>query len=157
MQQAWNCCIFFYAVFVYFVFICMSAEQELLIKEYSKNPLCNYKMDNCTVSFHEWNFICWDDISVYLLIENDIVRKYSFDGNCSNITIAAASFLSEFIIWENINNVLNRNYVFFIEKWFDVSKKRRRAMVIWLMAVRNAIHEYLKDWKRDNFDDLLEQ
>lgn len=33
-------------------------ETELLIKEYSKNPLCNYEMTNADISRHEGNFIC---------------------------------------------------------------------------------------------------
>lgn len=134
----------------------MDTEQELLIKEYSKNPICNYKMDNYNASFHEGNFICWDDINVYLIIESNIIKKYSFDWNCSNITTAAASFLSEFLIWKNVNEILTRNYNFFVKNGMDVSKKRRRALVIWLLAVRNSIHEYLKDGKKDNFDDLLD-
>ena len=133
----------------------MTTEQELLVQEYAKNPLCNYKMENYTITAHEGNFICWDDINVYLIIDNDIIEKYSFDWNCSNITTAAASFLSEFIVWININEVLAWDLIFFVDKGFDVSKKRRRALVIWLMAVRNAIHSYLNDWKKDNFDDII--
>lgn len=134
----------------------MATEQELLVQEYAKHPLCNYKMDDHTITSHEGNFICWDDINVYLIIENNIVKKYSFDGDCSNITTAAASFLSEFIVWVKIDEILDWNLSFFVDRGFDVSKKRRRALVIGLMAVRNAIHNYLNDWKKDNFDDLLE-
>lgn len=133
----------------------MSTESDLLIKEYSKNPLCNFKLDQYNASFHEGNFICWDDINVYILIEDNKIKKYSFDWNCSTVTTAAASFLSEFIIWLDINLILDLDYNFFIEKWFEVSIKRRRAMVIGLLALRNAIHEYLNDWKKDWFDDLL--
>lgn len=135
----------------------MTTEQELLVQEYAKNPLCNYKMEEYTITSHEGNFICWDDINIYLVLEDNVIKKYSFDGDCSNITTAAASFLSEFITWQKIEDVLNWNFKLFIDKWFDVSKKRRRAMVIGLMAVRNAIHNYLNDWKKDNFDDLLEE
>ena len=133
----------------------MSTEQELLIQEYAKNPLCNYKMDDYNATSHEGNFICWDDVNVYLFIEDNIIKKYSFDWNCSNITTAAASFLSEFIVWMNINEVLAWDLKFFIDRSFDVSKKRRRALVIWLMAARNSIHAYMDDWKKDSFDDLL--
>jgi len=133
----------------------MYTEQELLVQEYTKNPLCNYKMEEYSVTAHEGNFICWDDINVYLVIKNNIVEKYSYDWNCSSITSAAASFLSEFIIWVNINDILSWNFKFFVEKGFDVSKKRKRALVMGLMAVRNSIHSYLNDWKKDSFDDLL--
>ncbi|MFZ2150585.1 MAG: iron-sulfur cluster assembly scaffold protein [Candidatus Absconditicoccaceae bacterium] len=135
----------------------MTTEQELLVQEYAKNPLCNYKMEEYTITSHEGNFICGDDINIYLVLEDNVIKKYSFDGDCSNITTAAASFLSEFITGQKIEDVLNWNFKLFIDKGFDVSKKRRRAMVIGLMAVRNAIHNYLNDGKKDNFDDLLEE
>ncbi|MCF7835380.1 iron-sulfur cluster assembly scaffold protein [Candidatus Gracilibacteria bacterium] len=134
----------------------MSKESELLVKEYAKNPLCNYKMDKFDVSFHEGNFICGDDITVYVVINSGKIKEYSFDGNCSSITTAAASFLSEFIVGIDINTILNWDYKFFVDNGFDVSPKRRRAMVISLLALRNSIHEYLKDGKKDTFDDLLE-
>jgi nitrogen fixation NifU-like protein len=76
----------------------MSEEHSLLIQEYSKNPLQNFALSTYTIKQHEGNFICGDDITVYLVIENDKIAEYSFDGNCSTITTAAASFLSEFII-----------------------------------------------------------
>jgi hypothetical protein len=36
----------------------MTTEQELLVQEYAKNPLCNYKMEEYTITAHEGNFIC---------------------------------------------------------------------------------------------------
>jgi hypothetical protein len=36
----------------------MSVESELMIKEYEKNPLCNYEMKDPDVMRHEGNFIC---------------------------------------------------------------------------------------------------
>ena len=54
----------------------MSVESELMIKEYEKNPLCNYEMKDADVTRHEGNFICWDDVTVYLKIKDDkIVEK----------------------------------------------------------------------------------
>ena len=134
----------------------MSAESELLIKEYSKNPINNFKMENPTVSQHEGNFICWDDVTVYLKIKDNKIADYSFDGNCSNITTAASSYLSEFIIWADIHDILTRNYQTMISQGFQVSPRRKRAAVIAIMAARNAIHNYLKDNKVDEFADLIE-
>jgi Tfp pilus assembly pilus retraction ATPase PilT len=42
------------------------------------------------------------------------------------------------------------------DKWFQASPRRKRAVVIAIMAARNAIHNYLKDGKTDTFDDLIE-
>ena len=36
----------------------MSTESEIMIKEYEKNPLCNYEMNDADVFRHEGNFIC---------------------------------------------------------------------------------------------------
>jgi hypothetical protein len=57
---------------------------------------------------------------------------------------------------------MKRNYETMIENGFEVSPKRKRAAVIALLAVRNAIH-ILRDDKNekgeimeDDFDDLLD-
>jgi hypothetical protein len=39
---------------------------------------------------------------------------------------------------------------------FEVSPRRKRAGVIAILATRNAIHEYLKDGKKDTFEDVIE-
>lgn len=134
----------------------MNDEHSLLIQEYSKNPLQNFALETYTIKQHEGNFICGDDITVYLVIQDNKIADYSFDGNCSTITTAAASFLSEFIIGENIQTVLTWTYQTMLDKEFEVSPRRKRAAVIAIMAVRNAIHTYLKDWITDVFDDLLD-
>lgn len=133
----------------------MTEELNIMIKEYAKNPINNFTMKDFTVKQHEGNFICWDDITIYLKIENNIILEYSFDGNCSTITTAASSFLSEFIIWKSLDEVLSWNYQTMLDKWFEVSNRRRRAAVIAILGVRNAIHKYLSDWKEDSFDDII--
>lgn len=134
----------------------MSEEHSLLIQEYSKNPLQNFALSTYTIKQHEGNFICGDDITVYLVIQDNKIQEYSFDGNCSTITTAAASFLSEFIIGEDIQTILTRSYQTMLDRGFEVSPRRKRAAVIAIMAVRNAIHTYLKDGITDVFDDLLD-
>jgi len=134
----------------------MSTESELLVKEYSKNPINNFKMKDATIHQHEGNFICGDDIVVYLKIEDKKIKEYSFDGNCSAITTAGASYLSELIVGKDITDILTWNYQTMLDNWFEVSPRRKRAAVIAILAARNAIHIYLKDGKVDNFDDLIE-
>ena len=134
----------------------MAEEQNMLIQEYTKKPLQNFAMKEFTVKRQEWNFICWDDIVVYLKIKDNTIEEYSFDGNCSNITKAAASFLSEIIVNMPIHDILHWNYSTIADKWFDVSPRRKRAAVIAILATRNAIHTYLNDNKKDNFDDLID-
>ena len=134
----------------------MKEESNIMIEQYSKNPLQNFALEKYTIKQHEGNFICWDDIVVYLEIDKNTIKNYSFDGNCSNITTAAASFLSEIIIDKPITQVIERNYQTMLDNWFEVSPRRKRAAVIAILATRNAIHTYLKDGKTDTFDDLID-
>ena len=132
------------------------SETEILVKEYSKNPLCNYEMQDVDVSRHEGNFICWDDVTVYLKIQDDKVVEFSYDGNPSTVSLAAASFLSEFIVWVPLDEILTWNYETFVEKGFEVSPRRKRAAIIALLGARNAIHKYRNDGIEEDFDELLD-
>ena len=137
-------------------------EVDLLIEEYTKHPVNNFEMKDATISRHEGNFICWDDITVYLDIQDNCIKKMSFSWNPSNITLAASSLLAELIENQPIDEVLKRNYETMIENGFEVSPKRKRAAVIALLAVRNAIHIWREDKNEkgeiieDDFDDLLD-
>lgn len=134
-----------------------SDEKNMILQEYSKNPVRNYPMENYTIKYHEGNFICWDDINVYLLIKDDKIEDYSYDGNLSNVSRASAWFLSEFVIGLDINDLLSWDYDFLAKKWLDVSTKRKRAASLPILALRNAIHQYIADWKTDDFDDLIDE
>jgi hypothetical protein len=37
----------------------------------------------------------------------------------------------------------------------EVSDRRKKASVLWLLTTRNAIHKYLEDWIVDDFDDVI--
>lgn len=126
-----------------------------IVEQYAKNPIQNFVMDDFSIKQHEWNALCGDDITVYLKIQENKVINYSFDGNCSMITKAAASCLADIIIGQDILDILTRNQDTMIQHDFVVSSRRKRASVIAIVAARNAIHNYLHDDKRDEFDDLI--
>lgn len=71
------------------------------------------------------------------------------------ITKASASCLADIIIGHDILDILTRNQDTMIQHDFIVSSRRKRAAVIAILAARNAIHNYLNDNKRDEFDDLI--
>jgi NifU-like protein involved in Fe-S cluster formation len=90
------------------------------------------------------------------LIEKWKIINYSYTGNLSTVSMAVASLLSEFIMGLKINNIMSRDYKFISEKWIVVSNKRKRASVLPILAIRNALHQYLDDWKIDDFDELID-
>jgi NifU-like protein involved in Fe-S cluster formation len=134
-----------------------SKQENMILQEYSKNPVCNIELKDFTIQYHEWNFICWDDITVFLKIEWDKVIDYGYTGNLSTVSLASAGFLSEFLFDVTLNDILWWNYEFLSDKGFEVSTKRKRASVLPILALRNAIHQYLSDWKTDDFDDLIDE
>lgn len=149
------------------------SEFSTLVQEYYKNPVNNIRMEDAMISRHEWNAICWDDITVYMKFERplvtgenpsalqdaghmqSVVTERTYDWNVSMVTQAAASFFSELVIWKTFSEILTWTEQLMIENWFEVSSRRRRARVIGLLATRNAIHHLLQDGKEDTFDEIL--
>ena len=128
-----------------------------LVTQYYDNPVNKRIMDNATVSRHEWNSVCGDDITVYVKLEDNLIMDRSYDGNTSMITTAASSFLSELIVGKIINDCLVMTYEnTLLSEWFQVTPRRKRAGAIAILATRNALHEYLQDGKVDGWDDVVE-
>jgi nitrogen fixation NifU-like protein len=120
-------------------------------------------MEDFTISRHEGNFICGDDITVYLKIEDGKIIDWSFDGNTASVTTAAASLLAELIIGKTLDEVIEWGYDTIAAAGLDVLPRRRRAAVIALLATRNAIHEFKQEKKADSdsiwieeFEDILD-
>ncbi|MDR0608374.1 MAG: iron-sulfur cluster assembly scaffold protein [Candidatus Peribacteria bacterium] len=129
---------------------------DTLVAEYNRNPVCNHTMEDFTVSRHEGNFICGDDITVYVKIVGENIVEWSFDGNTGSVTTAAASLLAELIIGKTLEEVMEWGYDTIAAMGLDVLPRRRRAAVIALLATRNAIHEFRGEEKVEEFEDLLD-
>ena len=126
-----------------------------IVNSYSQNPVNNFIMKDGDISYHVGNELCGDNITVYLKIDKKSITNYSYSGECSTITSAAASFLTDLIIGQSFDTILTRDYTTMKNNGFVVSPRRKRAAVIAILATRNAIHTYQKDNKNDTFDDLL--
>lgn len=123
---------------------------------YSKTPPNKHALDDFTVKYYEDNNICWDDLEVYLKIEENVIKAFGFTGETAIITTACASILGESIIGMNVSQILEMDYKTIEELiWMEVSPRRKQASVLWLLTTRNAIHQYLDDGKKDEFDDII--
>jgi len=126
-----------------------------IISHYWKSPQNKISIKWADIRYWEENGLCWDSLEVFIKLEWDKIIDWWFEGNTSIITTACASLFWESIIWKNINEILELWYSYMKDLlWEDVSPRRKNASVLWLLATRNAIHEFLKDWKVDNFDDI---
>ena len=123
---------------------------------YSKNPTNKGKLDNFDIEFWEENRTCWDDLKVYLKIDDNKISDWSFEGDTAIITTACASVFGESIVGMTLEEVLTKDYNYITELIeSEVSERRRNASVLWLLTTRNAIHKYLKDGILDTFDNVI--
>jgi NifU-like protein involved in Fe-S cluster formation len=127
-----------------------------VITYYSKNPVNKWVLDDYDIEFWEENRTCWDDLKVYIKIEDNKISGWSFMWDTAIITTACASVFWESIIWMNFKEILQLDYNYIEELiWSPVSERRKPASVLWLLTTRNAIHSYLNDYKIDTFDDVI--
>ncbi len=123
---------------------------------YSKNPPNKAPLEHFNVKHYEDNNICWDDLEVYLQIENSHIVDFGFTWDTSIITTACASIFGESIIDLPIHEVLLMDYKTIEDLiGMEVSSRRKQASVLGLLTTRNAIHNYLQDEIVDTFDDII--
>lgn len=68
--------------------------QQVII-DHSKRPRNFRKMENPTREALGQNPLCGDNFTVYLLMENDLVKDVSFQGSGCAISVASASMMTE--------------------------------------------------------------
>lgn len=123
---------------------------------YSKTPPNKGVLDEYDISFWEENRTCGDDLKVYIKLNNGVISAWSFEGDTAIITTACASIFWESIIGMQAEEVFELWYMYIEELvGMPISSRRRQASVLGLLTTRNALHSYLKDEKKDSFDDIL--
>jgi NifU-like protein involved in Fe-S cluster formation len=68
-----------------------------LIIEYSSNPPNKGILDHANIRYRETNRVCADVVEVFLVIEDGILRQFSFDGYMSIIATACVSITGEIL------------------------------------------------------------
>lgn len=127
-----------------------------VITYYSKNPPNKYALENPTLRYKDENRSCTDTIEVFIVIVDGKIQDWSFEWMTSIITTATSSVFGESIIGMSLEEVLQKDYNYIVELiQEEVSPRRQKAAVFWLLATRNAIHKYLEDGIVDTFLDVL--
>lgn len=114
------------------------------------------EITDATIRYIEHNRVCGDDIEVFLVIENNSIKQWSFTGKASMITIACSGLFGDIVQGVDFDTLFSWNQASIIrDTGITVSPRRQRAQVLALLATRNALHEYLRDGKRDDFSDVI--
>ncbi len=131
------------------------SSSELII-EYSSKPPNRGILENADVRYREANRVCADVVEVSLIIRDGELREFMFDGYMSIVATACVSITGELLEWWKVENILRLNESFIHENiGTDISPRRRYASLIGLLAIKNAIHEYSQDGKKEDFSDIV--
>ena len=130
--------------------------QSETIHFYATNPQHMGEIPDASIRYTEHNRVCGDDIEVFMEIENKSIKKWSFTGKASMITIACSGLFGNIVQGVDFETLFSWDQSSIIrDTGITVSPRRQRAQVLALLATRNALHEYLKDGKRDDFSDII--
>ncbi len=77
---------------------------EEIISHY-EHPHNKGKIDNSSISLHELNPTCGDDITMYLLIKDGRVDDIKFSGTGCAISMASASMLTDEAKGKSLNEI----------------------------------------------------
>ncbi|MDD2694195.1 MAG: iron-sulfur cluster assembly scaffold protein [Candidatus Gracilibacteria bacterium] len=131
------------------------SSQDLII-EYSQNPPNKGILENATIRYREHNRVCADVVEVFLVIEDGELRQFMFDGYMSIVATACVAITGEILEGWKLDDILTLGESFVHENiGTDISPRRRYASLIGILAIKNAIHEFLQDGKVEDFSDIV--
>ena len=76
------------------------------IMDHYQNPRNFGHMPDADVSYHDYNPVCGDDVTMQLKMENGLVKEAMFTGKGCAISQAAASMLTEEIAGKSVREVV---------------------------------------------------
>lgn len=74
--------------------------QEVIL-DHNKSPRNFHKLEDANRSAEGYNPLCGDKVTVYVKLEDDIIREISFEGSGCAISKASASMMTESLKGKN--------------------------------------------------------
>jgi len=120
----------------------MEIYAEELVAHY-EHPHNKGKLNDPSASFHEFNPLCGDDITVYLKIDNGAVSEAKFDGEGCAISIGSASMLTDVLKGKKISAVAKMGPRDIIDMLgIDPGPVRLKCATLSLLATQKALKAY---------------
>lgn len=98
-------------------------KRAILLDHYQKPRNRGLKQDDRYISIHNASESCIDDITVSMLIEDNVIKDVCYDGVGCTICIASCSIISDLIKGKTLDEGLNIIYNYYNmidEKEFDI-------------------------------------
>jgi nitrogen fixation protein NifU and related proteins len=120
----------------------MEIYAEEIVAHY-EHPHNKGKLDGANASFHDFNPLCGDDITVYLKIENNVVSEAKFDGEGCAISIGSASMFTDLLKGKKVSEIAKMNPKDIIEMLgIDPGPVRLKCATLSLFATQKALKAY---------------
>lgn len=122
----------------------MSIYMENIIDLY-KNPLNQGELENPTVTHRAYNPLCGDDITVDLILDDNVVKDVKHRGIGCAISQAAVSMLTEEIKGKTTENVMKLKKEDVIDMLgIELGPVRLKCALLGLESIHEAIDKYKK-------------
>jgi nitrogen fixation protein NifU and related proteins len=122
--------------------LAMDIYAEEIVAHY-EHPHNKGKLDGANASFHDFNPLCGDDITVYLIVENNVIKEAKFDGEGCAISIGSASMLTDELRGKRVPAVEKMGPKDIIEMLgIDPGPARLKCATLSLKAAQKALHLY---------------
>jgi nitrogen fixation protein NifU and related proteins len=115
---------------------------EEIIAHYER-PHNKGEIKDASISFHENNPLCGDDLTIYLKIEKNKVEDVKFSGSGCAISMASASMLTDFIKGKSLSEIDKMGLSTIIELiGIDPGPARLKCATLSLRTVKEASFLY---------------
>lgn len=115
------------------------------ILEHYRDPRNTGDGDGASVSHHEKNPSCGDEVTVHLSIEDGVLTNIEWQGTGCAISQAATSMLSEELTGKQVDAILNmKKDTVYDMLGVPIGPRRFKCALLCLHAIKNAIHMYEK-------------
>ncbi|MBI4356547.1 MAG: SUF system NifU family Fe-S cluster assembly protein [Gammaproteobacteria bacterium] len=113
--------------------------QEVILG-HGKNPRNQRRLNPCTHTYEGFNPLCGDRVTVYLVVEQDIIQDISFEGAGCVISMASASLMTELLKGKKLawaKEVLKSFYHSVTQDFESLSKEEKEALGEKLLMLGN--------------------
>jgi nitrogen fixation protein NifU and related proteins len=116
---------------------------EEIISHY-EHPHNKGELKDPSISMHENNPLCGDDLTIYLKIKNGRIEDASFKGSGCAISMASASMLTDFIKGKKLDDVEKMGLSTIIDiMGIDPGPARLKCATLSLKTLKEASFLYL--------------
>lgn len=127
---------------------------EEIIAHYER-PHNKGEIKNPSISFHENNPLCGDDITMYLKIEKNKVEDVKFGGSGCAISMASASMLTDFVKGKTLAEIEKMGIPTIVELLgIDPGPARLKCATLSLKTLKGAVFLYEHKEVGDKTKDL---